>query len=86
MCVRLQRFHESYLLLLSAQQIPPLLRYVAEVHLVHRYLDVAYGVVFGEAVKIVHRHYQRLSTELDVGDLRRMTISQKGLKTGGLSH
>lgn len=61
--------HKSYLLLLSALQIPPLLRYVAEVHLVHGHLDVADGIVFGEAVEIVHRHHQRLSSELDVGDL-----------------
>lgn len=63
----------SYLLLLSALQIPPLLCYVAEVHLVHGHLDVADGIVFGEAVKIVHRHDQRLSTELYVGDLSRRT-------------
>ena len=83
MCVRLQRFHKSYLLLFSANQISPLLCYVAEVHLVHGHLDVADGIVFGEAVKIVNRHYQCLSTELHVGDLRRMITEtgQKGLKT-----
>lgn len=87
-CVCLHRFHKSYLLLLSALQVPPLLCYVAEVHLVHGHLDVADGIMFGEAVKIVHRHDQRLSTELHVGDLRRMATvkGQKWLKTGILSH
>lgn len=73
MCVCLHRFHKSHLLLLGALQIPPLLCYVAEVHLVHGHLDVADGIVFGEAVKVVHCHYQRLSTELYVGDLNRTT-------------
>lgn len=63
----------SYLLLLGALQVPPLLRYVAEVHLVHGHLDVADGVVFGEAVEVVHRHHQRLSTQLHVGDLWQRT-------------
>lgn len=61
---------EPYLLLLSALQIPPLFRYMAEVHLIHGHLDVTDGVVLGEAVKVVHRHDQRLPTELDVGDLK----------------
>lgn len=69
-------FIESYLLLLSALQIPPLLCYVAEVHLVHGHLDVADGIVFGEAVKIVHRHHQRLSTELYIRNLSRMTSNR----------
>ena len=60
----------SYLLLLSALQIPPLLCYVAEVHLVHGYLDVADGIVLGEAVKIVDRHHQRLPTQLYIWDLK----------------
>lgn len=77
----------SYLLLFSANQISPFLCYVAEVHLVHGHLDVANGIVFGEAVKIVNCHYQCLSTELHVGDLRRMTTEtgQKGLNTVILS-
>lgn len=62
--------HKSYLLLLSALQIPPLLCYVAEVHLVHGHLDVANGIVLREAVKIVHRHYQRLPAQLYIGDLK----------------
>ena len=82
MCVCLHRCQKTYLLFLSALQIPPLLCYVAEVHLVHGHLDVADGIVFGEAVEIIHRHHQRLSTELYVGDLSRMitATSQKGLK------
>lgn len=79
MCVCLHRLHKSYLLLLSALQIPPLLCYVAEVHLVHGHLDVADRIVLGEAVKIVHRHYQRLSAELYVGDLSRTTVTDKFL-------
>ncbi len=87
MCVCLHRFHKSYLLLLSALQVPPLLCYVAEVHLVHGHLDVANGIMFGEAVKIVHRHNQCLSTELYVGDLRMATVTgQKGFKIGILSY
>lgn len=82
LCLPTQVFNQSYLLFLSALQIPPLLRYVAEVHLVHGHLDVADGIVFGEAVKVVHGHDQRLSTELYVGDLSGMTTvtGQKGLK------
>ena len=78
-----QVFNQSYLLFLSALQIPPLLRYVAEVHLVHGHLDVADGIVFGEAVKVVHSHDQRLSTELYIGDLSGITTvtGQKGLKS-----
>lgn len=73
LCLPTQVFNQSYLLFLGALQIPPLLRYVAEVHLVHGHLDVADGIVFGEAVKVVHGHDQRLSTELYVGDLSGMT-------------
>lgn len=65
------QYATSYLLLLGALQVPPLLRYVAKVHLVHGHLDVADGVMFGEAVEVVHRHHQRLSTQLHVGDLWR---------------
>lgn len=60
----------SYLLLLSALQIPPLLCYVAEVHLVHGHLDVANGIMLGEAVKIVHRHHQCLPAKLYIRDLK----------------
>lgn len=61
--------NNPYLLLLSTLQISPLLCYMAEVHLVHGHLDVADGIVFGEAVKVVHRHHQRLASQLDVGHL-----------------
>lgn len=86
-CLPTQVSSQSYLLLLSALQVPPLLCYMAEVHLVHGHLDVADGIMFGEAVKIVHRHYQRLSTELYVGDLRRMATvtGEKGLIKGAYS-
>lgn len=73
LCLPTQVFNQSYLLFLGALQIPPLLRYVAEIHLVHGHLDVTDGIVFGEAVKVVHGHDQRLSTELHVGDLSGMT-------------
>lgn len=73
MRLRLHRFHKPYLLLLSTLQIPPLLCYVAEVHLIHGHLDVANGIVFGKAVKVVHRHHQRLPAELYIGDLEKTT-------------
>lgn len=60
----------THLLLLSALQIPPLLRYVAEVDLVHGNLDVTDGVVFGEAIEIINGHHQGFTTQLHVGNLR----------------
>lgn len=78
----------SYLLLLSALQIPPLLCYVAEVHLVHGELDIANGIVFGEAVEIIHCHNQRLPTELYIGNLSRgqQLTNHKRFKSSILSH
>ena len=79
---------KSYLFLLSTYQIPPFLRYVAEVHLVHGHLDVADGIVFREAVKVVHRHYQCFSTELHIGNLKMITTEtdQYGLKADKPPH
>ena len=59
----------THLLLLGALDVPPLLRHVAEVHLVHGHLDVADGIVLGKAVKVVHRHHQRFPPQLHVGHL-----------------
>lgn len=82
---RIKNKQKNYLLLLSALQVPPLLRYVAEIHLVHRHLDVTDGVVFGEAVEVVHGHDQRLPAELHVGNLRRMKTGCEGLSRDKLS-
>lgn len=71
----------THLLLLSALQIPPLLRYVAEVDLVHGNLDVTDGVVFGEAIEIINGHHQGFTTQLHVGNLRENKKTNKQIKS-----
>lgn len=51
----------THLLLICAVQVPPLLNWLGKVKGVHGYLDLANDVMFGEAIKVVHRHHQGLA-------------------------
>lgn len=58
-----------YLFFLSAQEVPPLLSHMTKVDLIHGHLHVSNSVVFGEAVKVIHRHHQSFPSKLSVGNL-----------------
>lgn len=56
--------HGSHLFLICAVQVPPFLNWLGKVKGVHGYFNLADDVVFGEAIKVVHRHHQSLAPHL----------------------
>lgn len=53
-----------YLLLICAVQVSPLLNWLCQVKGVHGYFNLSNDIVFGEAIKVIHRHYQSLPSHL----------------------
>lgn len=65
----------SYLLLLTALQVSPLLHRLAQINAVHRNLYLTNLVVFGETVKVENLQHQSLSAQLGIWDLKRGMVT-----------
>lgn len=60
----------SYLLFLCFLQISPFLCKLTEVHFIHLQPHIPNSIMFGETVKVIHCHDQRLSSELCIWNLQ----------------
>lgn len=56
-----RRHFGTHLFLICTVQVPPLLDWLGKVKGVHGDFDLANDVMFGEAIKVVHRHHQGLA-------------------------
>lgn len=54
----------SYLFLIRAVQVSPLLDWFGQVKRVHGYFNLPDDIVFGEAIKVIHWHDQSLPAHL----------------------
>lgn len=54
----------SYLFLICAVQVSPLLDWFGQVKRVHGYFNLPNDIVFGEAIKVIHWHDQSLPAHL----------------------
>lgn len=67
--MRRREHSDTNLLFLSILQISPLMQRLSHVKTVHGDRNLAYDVMFPEAVKIKHLEHQSLSSEFSIWDL-----------------